>query len=65
MVGTLNIDERRNIKMYPILTPIEEAKRIQVLKDQLAGKDTTIEPYSSMRDELEWYRTDSKVLKWK
>lgn len=47
---------------WPWMPLEEKQKRIEFLLSELAGKDADIEPYRTLRDELEWRRTDSKLL---
>lgn len=46
---------------WPELPFDEEFLRIVLLQNRILGKDTTVEPFTSYRDELEWRRTDKHI----
>jgi len=49
-------------RVWPELPFDEEFLRIILLQNRILGRDTTMEPFASYRDELEWRRTDKHVL---
>ena len=49
-------------RVWPTLPLDEEFLRIVLLRSRIAGRDVTVEPYKSYRDELEWRRTDKYVV---